>query len=199
MSINKKDIRIVSNGNMTSRNDVQNLKLSWNNESFVDGIMCGEGLLRDPAIFLSDNDHGSTNEYDTHHMKDRCELFVEYCRLSNAYGIKGGWECLDNYIRRGRNQPFKRKEQQYAGGDRDEEENQESMQIYIARQHLTWMLGKTGHGRTVRYRYINTQVHRRHTDLLKALNDARSLEELQRIAEVNLPKGLRSSDEYGSC
>jgi tRNA-dihydrouridine synthase len=62
----------------------------------------------------------------------------------------------------------------------------ESRQIYIARQHLTWMLGKTGHGRTVRYEYIGPQ-YRKHVHLKDALNNAASLDDLLTIASHCLP------------
>lgn len=48
----------------------------------------------------------------------------------------------------------------------------EPRQIYIARQHLTWMLGKSGHGRTVRYEHIGPQ-YRKHVHLKAALDNAR--------------------------
>ena len=167
-------------------------KLQRSSESFIDGIMCGEGLLRDPAIFLA---KCGSEMHEVCYDKDRYELFTEYCQLSNAYYLQGGWEGLDDYNHR--NKKYRRgQDSQESAVVFARKEDQESMQVCIARQHLTWMLGKSGHGRSVRYRYINTNVYRRHTDLMKALNEAKSLTELQRIAEINFPKGLKSSDEY---
>lgn len=62
----------------------------------------------------------------------------------------------------------------------------EPRQVYIARQHLAWMLGKSGHGRMVRYVYIGAQ-YRKHVHLKDALNGATSLEDLLVIAEHCLP------------
>jgi hypothetical protein len=62
----------------------------------------------------------------------------------------------------------------------------EPRQIYIARQHLTWMLGKSGHGRMVRYAHIGAQ-YRKHVHLKDALNNAATIDDLLAIAEVCLP------------
>ena len=187
-----KDIRIISNGNMASRNNVQELQSSAAT-SFLSGIMCGEGLLRDPAIFYTNDSAKDDDINDNRRDTDtRYELFREYCALSNAYYLKKGWEQLDSYNHAAKMQG----RANHNDGRIELEEEQVSIQIDIARQHLTWMLGKSGHGRSVRYRYINTKVYRRHTDLLKALNEAKCLEELLSIAEINLPKGLKCSDEF---
>jgi hypothetical protein len=55
-----------------------------------------------------------------------------------------------------------------------------------SQQHLPWMLGKTGHGRTVRYEYIGPQ-YRKHVHLKDALNNAASLDDLLTIASHCLP------------
>lgn len=57
----------------------------------------------------------------------------------------------------------------------------EPRQIYIARQHLNWLLRKSGHGRMVRYEYIGN-VYQKHVHLMQALNEAKSMQELQCIA-----------------
>ena len=57
----------------------------------------------------------------------------------------------------------------------------EPRQIYIARQHLNWLLRKSGHGRMVRYEYIGN-VYQKHVHLMQALNEAKSIQELQNIA-----------------
>ena len=61
----------------------------------------------------------------------------------------------------------------------------EPRQIYIARQHLNWLLRKSGHGRMVRYEYIGN-VYQKHVHLMQALNEAKSIQELQNIAATCL-------------
>lgn len=62
----------------------------------------------------------------------------------------------------------------------------EPRQIYIARQHLSWMLGKSGHGRMVRYAYIGP-YYKKHVHLMQDMNAATSVEDLLCIAERCLP------------
>jgi hypothetical protein len=57
-------------------------------------------------------------------------------------------------------------------------------QIETARQHLFWMLGKRGHGRTVRFTHRGP--YKMHTDLLNRVKDAAGLEELEEIAGMCL-------------
>ena len=60
----------------------------------------------------------------------------------------------------------------------------EPRQMYIARQHLCWMLGKSGHGRLVRFQHIGSHEHfRKHVHLMQALNSATTVAELLDIAE----------------
>jgi hypothetical protein len=62
----------------------------------------------------------------------------------------------------------------------------EPRQLYIARQHLAWMLGKSGHGRMVRYVHIGA-YYKKHVHLMQAMNDAGSIDDLLAIAENCLP------------
>jgi hypothetical protein len=62
----------------------------------------------------------------------------------------------------------------------------EPRQVYIARQHLAWMLGKSGHGRMVRYVHLGV-CYKKHVHLMQALNEAASIDELLAIADKCLP------------
>lgn len=62
----------------------------------------------------------------------------------------------------------------------------EPRQMYIARQHLSWMLGKTGHGRMVRYQWIGA-YYKKHVHLMQDMNSANSIADLLCIAERCLP------------
>jgi hypothetical protein len=66
-------------------------------------------------------------------------------------------------------------------------------QIETARQHLFWMLGKRGHGRTVRFTHRGP--YKMHTDLLHRVKNAVVLEELEWIAGVCL-QGVYGSTVY---
>ena len=63
-----------------------------------------------------------------------------------------------------------------------------------ARQHLMWMLEKDGHGRSVRFGHINHSVYRKHNGLLKALNDALSIEDLRCISSCCLTGVYRTGN-----
>jgi tRNA-dihydrouridine synthase len=66
-------------------------------------------------------------------------------------------------------------------------------QLDVARQHLTWMLQKSGHGRSVRFVHVGT--YKKHTSLLNALKEATSLAELVAIANECL-QGVQGSAPY---
>lgn len=156
-SQNHSSVKIISNGNIVTRNDVSKMS------NFVCGCMSAEGLLADPGLF-SRFCHGE--------CPDRSTLYHEYCTLSNIYYENGGWECLDKIAML----PI-----------------EESKQILIARQHLFWMLGKSGHGRTVRFQYLGS--FKKHVNLLKAVKDSKTLIELQHIARDCLT-GVFESDIF---
>ena len=110
-------------------------------------------------------------------------LFEQYCSLSKAYAEAGGWQALDSY------RPCV---PQWPGQDWKPPAPPlllsptavvgESKQIHIARQHLYWMLGKEGHGRSVQFVRRGAPHFKKPCHLLLALKDASSLEDLIAIA-----------------
>lgn len=93
---------------------------------------------------------------------DKLYIFEEYCHLSELYRAGGGWSAMDAYeAQRNINR-------------------EQSKQIFVARQHLTWMLGKSGHGRLVRFRHRGD--FQKHAHLLLALNEANDMAALKAIA-----------------
>lgn len=100
-------------------------------------------------------------------------LFREYCELSVLYQQHGGWEKLDIHYTRSY---LKNKDPAHFI-----DYVVESRQIYIARQHLAWMLGKSGHGRMVRYAYIGA-CYKKHVHLMQALAEAASIDDMLIIA-----------------
>lgn len=170
-------IPVIANGNISCRDDVlKNLQYV----SPAVGVMSAEGILADPLLFYyaAKKTHG----FDLPSLPDRAALFTEYCELSNAYASLEGWELLEKYCA-GKLRP-----------DRDTDPP-ESRQLATARQHLTWMLGKSGHGRTVRFRHSGPYTKQVH--LLIALNQATSLADLVAISDVCL-RGVQSSLPYGA-
>lgn len=155
--------------------------------------MSAEGLLRCPCLFLihkhlrgDDNcqlacstpleiahrvhEHADDDFFECRRCNDICRetnqpdlytLFEEYCGLSEQYDELGGWRGMDEYEMQKRN---------------------ESRQIYIARQHLVWMLGKSGHGRSVRYKHLGPS-YKRQSDLFNDINSAVCLNGLLAIAK----------------
>jgi tRNA-dihydrouridine synthase len=159
----KEVVPVVSNGNVKSPCDVINAL----EHTAAHGVMSAEGILADPAIFRRALQMSPNNgdEYEGHDRPssgpDRATLFDEYCELSEAYARAGGWTAIDSvHIQNGK--------------------QEESKQMYIARQHLTWMLEKSGHGGCVRYKYAGT--FKKHTHLLWALKEASTLNDLRVIA-----------------
>ncbi len=175
------NIPVVANGNISCTRDIAKaLAAAYP----CVGTMSAEGILKDPAIFACacvTAEETASQSADgllgrRHSMgcpvcsgqplpaagrPSALELFNEYCDLSEQYRALGGWVGIDSY---------------------ESSKRSESKQIYIARQHLVWMLGKTGHGRTVRYERLGT-AYRRHTDLLEALNCAKTIDDLRVIAQ----------------
>jgi tRNA-dihydrouridine synthase len=182
----KGQVPIVSNGNITTFADVSAaLKAT---PSCI-GVMSAEGILRDPALFFQQCvEFGKRKLENTEEglKPSLATLFHEYCSLSEKYRVAGGWVVMDKYYRAsiGLKMGVALKLNQTI----IEQQNAviESRQIYIARQHLMWMLGKSGHGRCVRFTHIGENF-KKHVYLLSALNDAKSMADLAEIATQCLP------------
>ena len=200
-------IPVISNGNITTPRDAITARQE---ATPCVGVMSAEGILADPAVFCGlprDLPSSSTlnatestecvavpsssstpEEIDTAMMSHVASnrtikpsllaLFREYCELSVLYQQHGGWEKLDIHYTRNF---LKNKDPAHII-----DYVVESRQIYIARQHLAWMLGKSGHGRMVRYTYIGA-CYKKHVHLMQALAEAASIDDLLNIAEKCLP------------
>lgn len=202
-------IPVISNGNITTPRDAL---VARQEVTPCVGVMSAEGILADPAVFYAlprdlpssiisisnveiatpaasiPTGSSTTEEIDTtmlsHVTGNRTTkpsllaLFQEYCQLSVLYQQLGGWEKLDTHYT---HNYLKNKDPALVV-----DYVVESRQIYIARQHLVWMLGKSGHGRMVRYTYIGA-CYKKHVHLMQALSEARSIEDLLNIAEKCLP------------
>lgn len=178
--------RFVSNGNIRCGHDVRENTLK---SAPCVGIMSAEGILRNPCLFQvyicqQDDVSGESstgiiaesisssariiddgffhcqkcNNLSKRTIPDLYTIFEEYCLISERYRELGGWDGMDEF-----------------------EQREESRQVYIARQHLMWMLGKSGHGRSVRYKHLGS-FYRRHCDLLNELNSACNMDALLFIA-----------------
>lgn len=199
----------MSNGNITTPSDAVT---ALREASPCVGVMSAEGILANPALFykltttppeacalvsepyalspptgaesaepVDTATHRSTKVIATERTfaPSLLALYREYCTLTTQYKQYGGWEKLDTYYT-----------SNYLKNKSPTSENDyvpESRQIYIARQHLAWMLGKSGHGRMVRYANIGA-CYKKHVHLMQALNEATSIDDLLSIAENCLPK-----------
>jgi tRNA-dihydrouridine synthase len=179
---NEKRIPLVSNGNVRCCHEGA---LALQSTSPCIGIMSAEGALRDPAIFLNISNSGCTDvgnlntcasncDFEGEYDCDRCRnelasgirpdlysIFAEYCHLSELYRLNQGWNGMD---------------------EMEAAKLGESKQIYIARQHLTWILGKTGRGRTIRYKHLGSS-YLKHYHLLNDINASKTMTDLLIIAE----------------
>lgn len=180
------NIPVVSNGNIRCAHDIRSAQACT--PSCL-GVMSAEGILRNPSIFYTflkmgvretseagpqfENNVPDTSTADDFFSCRRCSyinreesvpdlfsLFEEYCMLSERYRLMGGWDGMNAY------------EQSKRG---------ESKQLYIARQHLVWMLGKSGHGRTVRYHHLG-DCYKKHVQLLNDLTSTSTMDKLVDIA-----------------
>jgi hypothetical protein len=167
--------------------------------------MSAEGILRDPAIFSHayNTDCADTINNEESVIPDRNELFQEYCDLSELYEKAGGWMPLLTPDNQSSPQTHTKTHSIIDNNKSectvlDKIDNtlhpQYRQQIYVARQHLTWMLGKSGHGRCVRYEYLGTH-YTKHTQLLNALNEAMTIADL-RVISANCLVGVQGSSAY---
>lgn len=130
-------------------------------------------------------------------MPDLYSLFVEYCTLSELYREAGGWARQDAYdsARKG------------DSGGSTQRACSSGRQVDVARQHLSWMLGKSGHGRLVRYKYglvnggggscLTTGGYQKNVHILRDLNEATCMEDLLIVAKrclTGVVPGVRESD-----
>lgn len=153
-------------------------------------MMSAEGILKDPALFQRYlNDYESNQSQTNLEIPSLYHLFEEYCQLSQIYSSLGGWNGFDEFERIKRMNRLNLENIDKESSLEFEESiklNIESKQITIAKQHLNWMLGKSGHGRLIRYEYKSEKYHK-HTEQMNALKEANSLEELLNIAQGALP------------
>ena len=154
---------------------------------------------------------------------DRSELFLEYCRLSDEYGAAGGWSALEKAEQRyfgdhssastetscsiessshhnNTNQSSHHNDTNHSSNSNSNSNinsssnnEKEAKQLTVARQHLAYMLQKSGHGRSVRFRH--TGAHAKHAHLWTRVQGARSLDDLRGVA-VECLRGVHSSDPY---
>jgi len=174
-------VPVVSNGNVVARTDVASALAA---AAPCCGVMAAEGLLRDPALFRQEEEDGPA--------PDRLALFAEYCALSEAFFVAGGWAGLAVM-----DVAFAGEEG--GGGDETAPSSSSSSdgrqkQVDVARAHLQWMLEKRGHGRTVRFTHLGP--YRKHVNLLNALRHSTTMDHLVSIAKECLGgvQGSRLAD-----
>lgn len=187
-------VPVIANGNIVSCDDVTTV---LRETSPAVGVMSAEGLLADPALFgryleatrtpLYDNSDAteSTGADRSATIPDRAALFREYCALSEAFYDVGGWEGLSI-----KDTVF----QCELTATTDRALRAKEKQLEVARQHLSWMLEKRGHGRTVRFRHSGT--YRKHTALLEAIHNSTSLHHLIDISNDCLTCVFGSLNDY---
>jgi tRNA-dihydrouridine synthase len=166
----------------------------------IGGIMSGEGILKDPAIFQRSLLLLSLDESSCR-LPSLRELFVEYCHLSQIYSSLHGWQGFNILEQRKQSSPglvllsSSSSPQSLASIEEQEQQSPppakkaliESKELSVARQHLNWLLGKSGHGRLIRYEHRAREVYRTQVDQMNAMNCSRDIHELLQIAESSLP------------
>jgi len=167
---NEPSVPVIANGNISCRQDVARALAA---SSPCIGVMSGEGLLADPAIFST-----TATTATSAASIDRHGLFVEYCELSRLYEASGGWQAVDSL----HHSSCFPSAASASSSSSSTSSTSESKQISVARAHLSWMLEKQGHGRTVRYAHTNFTHYKKHCHVLKALNEATSLDDLLQIS-----------------
>jgi tRNA-dihydrouridine synthase len=187
---------VIANGNITSPGDLlRNTKIlqeSCGSDVTIDstalprpvgGFMSAEGILKDPAIFYRYQQllqESSTVTFAA--TPSLFELFAEYCKISDLYYSLNGWNGF-NLLEGKKYFPHTICPCDHNNSASQEYENRhEEKNLRVARQHLNWMLGKSGHGRLIRYEYL-AKAFRRHTDQMDAINGCTNIQELLQIAE----------------
>lgn len=180
--LHAQQIPVLLNGNITTRHDVLRAMAST---SPVAGVMSAEGLLADPALFVA---YKEKPAIETTPRADRCQLFHEYCELSRRYQLSSGWDALESLLPTctTSNESIKHEQQQ---------KDHNRHQMYVAKQHLMYMLGKSGHGRTVRFQFEGAHVYKKHVHVLNAINAAATLDHLKEIA-VHCLVGVYESNPF---
>jgi tRNA-dihydrouridine synthase len=140
-------------------------------------VMSAEGILRNPSLFLPLTGGGGASP-------SLRALFQEYCDISSAYAAMGGWDGMDACERDALNRRLEERGDE--GGEREVMNDRRCKQVAVAKQHLSWLLGKSGHGRLVRFEHKGVDF-RKHTHQLDALKEAQTLDDLMRIAQLSLP------------
>jgi tRNA-dihydrouridine synthase len=204
----------------------------------IDSSALEDEIASASSIFRADDNfsavmrgHGAVVEAQSgENDPNLLSLFTEYCELSEKYELAGGWAVLGK-IRKLLCVQFISVVRQfnefyvfiliwadaYDAAQRGEFKSKaDARQVSTARQHLTWMLGKSGHGRLVRFKYGlldggascsvgtggGTCYYRKNVHIMKDLNEATSLVELLEIAKRCLGShtpGLRESDHPTAC
>jgi tRNA-dihydrouridine synthase len=154
---------VLSNGNITSPEDISV------NDSLLTEAYCATAISLTPTEVPPDHWTGGymsgegilKNPAIFHRCLDApslFEIFEEYCSLSTLY-------------------------YEMSGCDLSQPSESRQKQVNIARQHLNWMLGKSGHGRLIRYEYRG-EIFRTNVDQMNALNEATTITDLLNIAKV---------------
>lgn len=193
MTVWDQQVVVISNGNIISPDDIfRNIKIlqdscqtnetidSKSPPSPIRGFMSAEGILKDPALFyrfqlLQDSVTSTTVSTPP----TLSELFAEYCKISSLYSSLNGWEGLNLLDAQKCSQVISFS---HTSASSDVSHSLLPKSVSVARQHLNWMLGKSGHGRLIRYEYL-AEVYKRHTDQMNEINRCTNVEELLQIAE----------------
>lgn len=88
-------VRVIANGNIYSRSDVN---VAASSSSPAVGLMSAEGILRDPSLFAPQETSIRLGESAVESLPDRNCLFQEYCDLSEKYRVAGGWDLLQRVM-----------------------------------------------------------------------------------------------------
>jgi tRNA-dihydrouridine synthase len=209
---------VISNGNIISPADIlRNIRIfqdvcqsTDSSHSPICGFMSAEGILKDPALFyrfqVLQESVNPTGTQAISTAPSLSELFAEYCKLSSLYSSVNGWEGFDLLeAKKFSSHPACSCDSPscsspsssltihpLACANCSHETRIEDKNLSVARQHLNWMLGKSGHGRLIRYEYL-AEAFKRHTDQMNEINGCKNVQELLQIAELAFfPQSLES-------